>query len=417
MLRPRHPSAIVQYTQQLRQFPSGNIACINSPYAAAETPAGKGIIFLQVEDLVMGTVVQGRASARFGLPASGTATARAASFASAAFLLLLILLPVGVLAQSSSGVTGVVTDAGGALIPGVEVKLTDTKTSRVLTTTTNDQGTYTFSNVPQGAGFTLEFSAAGFQRHILSEVQLGIGKTETFNVQLSAGDVSASVEVTSTAGEATLNTTDASLGNVISERQLRELPVQLRDNPAALIGLQPGVIGNNVGTGNINRVGSVTGSRADQGNITVDGIDSNDVTTGQAFVTIGNLPIDSVQEFRAVTTNPGAAEGRSSGGQIQMGTKSGTNEFHGSLREYYRGENFAANTFFNNRNGVERPALQRHQFGGSLDGPLPLPNFGENTGPFFRSGKDRLFFFFDYEGRRDDSELSVARVVPLQNFR
>ena len=365
----------------------------------------------------MRTVVQGRASARFGLPAFGTATAKAASFAAAALLLLLILLPVGGLAQSSSGVTGVVTDAGGALIPGVEVKLTDTKTSRVLTTTTNDQGTYNFSNVPQGAGFTLEFTAPGFQRHILSEVQLGIGKTETFNVQLSAGDVAASVEVTSTAGEATLNTTDASLGNVISERQLRELPVQLRDNPAALIGLQPGVIGNNVGTGNINRVGSVTGSRADQGNITVDGIDSNDVTTGQAFVTIGNLPIDSVQEFRAVTTNPGAAEGRSSGGQIQMGTKSGTNEFHGSLREYYRGENFAANTFFNNRNGVERPALQRHQFGGSLGGPLPFPNFGENTGPFFRSGKDRLFFFFDYEGRRDDSENSVARVVPLQNFR
>src|SRR5205085_8978436 len=79
--------------------------------------------------------------------------------------------------------------------------------------------------------------------------------------------------------------------------------------------------------------------------------------------------------------------------------------------------NFAANTFFNNKNGVARPALQRHQFGGSLGGPLPFFNFGENNGPMFKSGKDRLFFFFDYEGRRDDSQTSVSRVVPLQHFR
>jgi len=333
-------------------------------------------------------------------------------------LIALVLVPSAISAQSnSSGVTGVVTDAGGALIPGVEVKLTDTKTSRELTTTTNAQGVYTFTNVPQGGGYTLVFSAAGFQRSILNELQLGIGRTETYNATLSAGDVAASVEVMSTGGEATLNTTDQSVGNVISERQIRELPIQLRDNPAALIGLQPGVIGDNVGTGNVNRVGSVTGSRADQGNITVDGIDSNDVTTGQAFVTVGNLPIDSVQEFRAVSANPNASEGRSSGGQIQLATRSGSNEFHGSLREYYRGEAFAANTFFNNRNGTPRPGLQRHQFGGSLGGPLPFPNFGENSGPFFRSGRDRLFFFFDYEGRRDDSENTQTRVVPLQHFR
>jgi hypothetical protein len=366
----------------------------------------------------MGTVYGGRFPAECGRLAfrAGTA-ARWTGIAASLLFALLILLPVGGMAQASSGVTGVVTDASGALIPGVSVKLTDTKTSRELTTTTNDQGVYTFTNVPQGGGYTLEFSAAGFQRSILSDLQLGVGRTETHNIQLAAGDVAASVEVTSTAGEATLNTSDPSIGNVISERQIRELPIQLRDNPAALIGLQPGVIGDNVGTGNVNRVGSVTGARADQSNITVDGIDSNDVTTGQAFVTIGNLPIDSVQEFRAVSTNPNASEGRSSGGQIQLATRSGTNEFHGSLREYYRGENFAANSFFNNRNGVERPALQRHQFGGSLSGPLPFPNFGENDGPMFRSGRDRLFFFFDYEGRRDDSETSQSRTVPLQHFR
>lgn len=367
----------------------------------------------------MGTVIDKWPLARFGLAGVGAALPLVARYAAVVgvFLFLYVLLPVGAAAQSNSGVTGVVTDSSGALVPGVEVKLTDTKTSRELTTTTNDQGVYTFRNVPQGAGYTLVFTASGFQRYIISDVQLGIGKIETYNAQLSAGDVSASVEVTSTAGEATLNTADASLGNVISERQLRELPIQFRNTPAALVGLQPGVIGNNVGTGAENRVGSVTGARADQGNITVDGIDSNDVATGQAFETIGNLPIDSVQEFRAITVNPNSSEGRSSGGQIQLGTRSGTNEFHGSLREYFRTDKTAANTFFNNRNGIERPRLQRHQFGGSLGGPLPFFNFGDGGGPYFKSGKDRLFFFFDYEGRRDDSEVTRARVVPLQHVR
>lgn len=330
--------------------------------------------------------------------------------------MFLILFPIISLAQAVSGITGVVTDSSGALIPGAQVLLVDTKTSRELSTTTNDQGVYTFNNVQPGAGYRITFTGQGFQTLVINDVQLGIGRTETYNATLTAGQISATVEVTSTSGDATLNTTDASIGNVIGERQIRELPIQLRDNPAALIGLQPGVIGNNVGTGATNRVGSVTGSRADQGNITVDGIDSNDVATGQAFVTVGNLPIDSVQEFRAISTNPNASEGRSSGGQIQLATRSGTNDFHGSLREYFRTDKTAANSFFNNRNGIERPRLERHQFGGSLSGPLPFFNFGEG-GPVFRSGKDKLFFFIDYEGRRDDSEVSRARLVPLQHLR
>jgi Carboxypeptidase regulatory-like domain len=332
------------------------------------------------------------------------------------FLAFIALFSFSSLAQSNSGVTGVVADSQGALVPGAKVVLFDTKTSRELSSTTNDNGIYVFNNVPPGTGYRLTFTAPNFQTLVLNDIALGISRTETHDVRLTAGQVSETVTVTTQAGEATLNTTDASVGNVINERQIRELPIQLRDNPAALLGLQPGVIGDNVGTGNVNRVGSVTGARADQSNITVDGIDSNDVTTGQAFVTVGNLPIDSVQEFRATTANPGANQGRSSGGQIELGTKPGTNEFHGSLREYYRGANFAANTFFNNRNGVARPALQRHQFGGSLGGPLPFPNFGEG-GPVFNSGRDRLFFFFDYEGRRDNSELSTSRTVPLQHFR
>ncbi len=228
----------------------------------------------------------------------------------------LAITPLIVFAQSATGVTGVVTDSSGSLMPGVEVKLKDTKTSREQTTTTNEQGVYAFNNIQPGAGYTLSFTKQGFQTYSINEVQLSVAKSETYNAQLKIGQVTETVQVTSTSGDATLNTTDASVGNVIGSRQLRELPIQIRNSPAALVGLQPGAVGNNVGAGNApgfgggqsNRVGSITGSRADQGNITVDGIDSNDQGTGQAFLTIGNIAIDSVQEFRAVTAIPGASK-------------------------------------------------------------------------------------------------------------
>jgi hypothetical protein len=295
------------------------------------------------------------------------------------------------------------------------VTLADTKTSQEKATVTNDRGVYLFAQLPPGQGYKLTFAAPGFQTLELSGIVLGVGITETHNAQLTAGQVSANVLVTAEAG-ATLNTTDASIGNVIDERRLKELPIQIRSSPAPLIGLQPGVVGNNVGTGATNRVGSVTGSRADQGNITVDGIDANDQATGAAFATTGNAPIDAIQEFRTITANPAASEGRSSGGQIELITKSGTNKFHGSLREYNRTAATAANSFFNNKNGIERAQLTRNQYGGSIGGPVYLPHFGEG-GPTYWGGKDRMFFFFDYEARRDAQGQSYSRIVPLPHLR
>ena len=213
--------------------------------------------------------------------------------------LLLLLLPVVCFAQttsSTSAVTGTVTDPTGAVVAGATVTLVDSKTSQERTTTTNDRGVYSFAQVPPGQGYSLKFTATGFETLELSGIALGVGNAETHNAQLTVGQVSTSVVVTAEAG-ATLNTTDASIGNVIEERRMKELPIAIRSSPASLIGLQPGVIGNNVGTGATNRVGSVTGSRADQGNITVDGIDANDQATGQAFATTGNAPIDAIQEF------------------------------------------------------------------------------------------------------------------------
>ena len=173
---------------------------------------------------------------------------------------LLLLLPVVCFAQttsSTSAVTGTVTDPTGAVVAGATVTLVDSKTSQEKTTTTNDRGVYLFAQIPPGQGYTLKFSAAGFESLDLSGITLGVGNTETHNAQLTVGQVTSNVVVTAEAG-ATLNTTDASIGNVIDERRLKELPIQIRSSPAPLIGLQPGVVGNNVGTANVNRVGSVT---------------------------------------------------------------------------------------------------------------------------------------------------------------
>jgi len=304
--------------------------------------------------------------------------------------------------QEVSGVKGVVLDKSAAAIVGVEVALDNESTDVHLKTTTNDFGEYQFLRIAPGPGYTLTFSKEGFSKLQFTDVYLGVNSTSTRNATLELGVITQSVEVKAT-GEQTIDTTDATIGNVFGSDELHSLPIQFRDSPAALLGLQPGVIpalqGNDP---NGNREGAVTGARADQGNITVDGIDANDQATGQAFATVGNAPVDAVQEFRGITAGDTADMGRSSGAQIQLVTKSGSNDFHGNAYEYHRNTITAANSFFNNASGVPRAALIRNQFGGSLGGPIK---------------KNKLFFFFNYEGRRDASQDNIARTVPLDQFR
>ena len=315
------------------------------------------------------------------------------------FLTLLIIATVR--GQEVSGVKGVVVDKSNAPIAGVEVVLDNEKVGLHLKATTNDAGEYQFLRVAPGPGYTLSFSKDGFSKLEFTDVYLGVNSTSTRNAILEIGVITQSVEVKAT-GEQTLDTTDATIGNVFGTDLLHSLPIQFRDSPAALLGLQPGVVlaDNNDPSGN--REGSVTGARADQGNITVDGIDANDQATGQAFATVGNAPIDAVQEFRGITAGDTADMGRSSGAQIQLVTKSGTNAWHGNAYEYHRNTITAANSFFNNASGVPRAALIRNQFGGSLGGPVK---------------KNKLFFFFNYEGRRDASQDNIARTVPLDHMR
>jgi hypothetical protein len=317
----------------------------------------------------------------------------------ASFLTLLTLGTVH--GQEVSGVKGVVLDKSNAPISGVEVALDNEKVGLHLTTTTNDVGEYQFLRVAPGPGYKLTFSKEGFNKFELTDVYLGVNSTSARNATLEIGVVTQSVEVKAT-GEQTLDTTDATIGNVFGTDLLHSLPIQFRDSPAALLMLQPGVVPLSDNDASGNRSGAVTGARADQGNITVDGIDANDQATGQAFATVGNAPVDAIQEFRGITAGDTADMGRSSGAQIQLVTKSGNNDWHGNAYEYHRNTITTANSFFNNASGVPRAALIRNQFGGSLGGPVK---------------KNKLFFFFNYEGRRDASQENIARTVPLDHVR
>jgi hypothetical protein len=321
-------------------------------------------------------------------------------------LALFFVTPSFLAAQDVASLTGVVSDATGAVVPDVAVKLVDTRTNSSYETTTNSVGAYTFHDLPAGPGYQITFTKDGFDAVSVPNVYLAVNTAHTQNAQLQVGTSTVTVEVKGANSAVSLDTTDAAVGNSFDMNMVHELPVQVRDSPAALLQYQPGVVYTPVlgpDDPNQSRGGSVTGSRTDQSNITLDGLDVNDFAGGFAFFIAGNAPVDSIQEFSTEVANPLSAEGRGSGGQMNLVTKSGTNTFHGSGYEYYRTRGFEANDFFNNFATpiVPRQALVRNQFGAAIGGPVI---------------KDKLFFFFNYEGRRDAQSVQVTQTVPMSAF-
>ncbi|HYP26615.1 MAG TPA: TonB-dependent receptor [Blastocatellia bacterium] len=310
--------------------------------------------------------------------------------------IVLLLLCGNVQSQTgTSSVTGQVLDPQGQAIPGALVSLTNAKTGAVRTQTTGERGTFFFDLIPPGS-YLLETEAQGFKKAVLTDVQALVAKPTEVNVQMEVGNISETITVSASAGGTLINTQDATIGNNFVSEQITQLPLESR-NVVQLLSLQPGVTPS----------GYVAGSRADQANVTLDGVDVNEQQTGlsqldgAAFASVLRVTPDSVQEFRVTTTNPNAAQGRSSGAQVSLITKSGTNEFHGSLYEFHRNTLTSANDFFNNRSGIPTPKLIRNVFGGSIGGPIK---------------KERAFFFYTYEGRRDSSEVTVVRDVPLPSL-
>ncbi len=311
-------------------------------------------------------------------------------------LLFVLSVAPALLAQDTASITGLVTDASGAVIPGAQVVLSNPATGVKYQAVTTAEGSYTINQVRPGPGYTATFSHEGFTSVSVTGLYLNVSAVRTQNTILNVGNVVTTVSVSGSNQNVTLDTTDATIGNNFEVQMVNQLPIQIRDTPFALFTMQPGVT-YNPDTGD----GSVTGSRSDQTHVTLDGLDVDDRATGQFGAVNGNAPVDSVQEFRGVAAGQTSGYDSAGGGQFQLVTKSGTNDFHGALFEYHRDTNLEANNWFNNNAGVPRAALIRNQFGGNLGGPIL---------------RNKAFFFFEYNGRRDNQGATVLQTVPTPSY-
>ena len=336
---------------------------------------------------------------------------KSSRFGKCCFAILLLCLFVTVRGWAQTGTTslrGTVTDKTGASVGTAKVSLDNVGQALHREAQTSTTGEYDFVALPPGT-YSLTIEKEGFRKYEQRNLQLLVSLPATVNATLEVGATSQTVEVTASA--VALNTADASIGNAFGENQVKGLPLEGRNVPD-LLTLQAGVAytGNrsDVNRDVDTRSGAVNGARSDQSNITLDGVDVNDQVKGSAFTSVLPVTLDSVQEFRVTTTNANADQGRSSGAQVSLITKSGTNNFHGSLYEYHRNTATSANDFFVKTAELQSgqanvpPKLIRNIFGGSLGGPIL---------------KDRFFFFANYEGSRQREESSIIRIVPSDALR
>lgn len=300
-------------------------------------------------------------------------------------LAILFVLSLPLLAQNSS-LNGVITDPNGGAVAAASVKIQNQDTTATRTTVSNERGEYEFVQVPPGK-YMVSVEKPGFEVSS-SEVVLQTNTPATLNLALKVGEVSSTVEVSAAAE--VVNTENATVGNPFTETQVKEIPLQTR-NIVALLGVQPGA----------SVEGNILGARADQNNVTLDGVDVNDNAGANGYNAVLPIPLDSVQEFRTTVAGFGADQGRSSGGQVSIITKSGSNQFHGTVYEYNRNTDFSANSWFSNRAGVPVAPLIRNQYGASLGGPIV---------------KNKLFFFYNWEGRKDRSGSPVSELVPTSTL-
>ncbi|HYR43297.1 MAG TPA: TonB-dependent receptor [Terriglobia bacterium] len=316
------------------------------------------------------------------------------------------------LGQATSSLRGTVTDSQGGVIGGAVLDLVGEQTGFKRSVVTDETGVYQFAQVPPGT-YVLIAQMKGFAVVTSSGIRLLVDTPTRLDIKMEVATVAESVNVM--AEVSAINAVDSSIGNAFNQTQVRELPLQTR-NVVELLSLQPGVT----------QTGEVLGSRRDQNNIVLDGVDANDNQNAGLNVLGRNsalalpgmngngqdrasgfnaalpVPLDSVQEFRVTVGGERADQGRSSGGQVTLVTKSGTNQLHGSAYEYNRNTIFSANDWFNNRSGVARQPLNRNQFGFSTGGPVK---------------KDRAFFFLNYERRTDRSAVSQLEKVPSLDMR
>jgi len=297
---------------------------------------------------------------------------------------------------ANTSLRGVVKDPNGALVPGAKIALTNKANGQATSAIANSAGEYFFTQVSP-AKYTITVTASGFGDQSKT-AELLVSQPATVDFTLTVQSSTVTVDVSGIAQ--TLNTTDASLGNSANNELIQALPSETRNVPD-LLSLQPGVLYLPTATTD-SRSGAVNGGRSDQGNVTLDGVDDNDQVMGFSFTGVLRETQDSIEEFRVTTGDANADSGRSSGAQVSMVTKSGTNKFHGSAYEYNRPTITVANDWFNkqaqfNSDLPNRPGkLIRNIFGGAVGGPIL---------------KDKLFFFGNYEGQRLAESQEVTQTV------
>lgn len=320
----------------------------------------------------------------------------------------LLSIPCASAQTGTTSVHGKVLDSTRATVEGASVTLANQGQGISRTTATPSTGEFEFIALPPGA-YVLTVERAGFKKYQQTNLQLLVNVPTSVNVVLQVGTSTTQIDVSGQAP--VINTEDATMGIAFGENQVRELPLEGRNVPD-LLTLQPGVAytGNRADTSsNDTRSGAVNGARSDQGNVVLDGIRVND-EGGHAFTSVLPVTLDSVQEFRVTTSNANANEGGTSGAQVALVTKSGTNSIHGSVYEYLRNTYTSANDYFNKLAQLQNctlpnpndcntpPKLIRNIFGASIGGPIK---------------KDRLFFFANYEGtRRAEATVSSGEEVP-----
>jgi hypothetical protein len=306
---------------------------------------------------------------------------------------------------ATTALRGSVSDPSGAVVTGAVVNLQNLASGQQFTKKADGKGEFVFSPIVPGA-YLIKVSAAGFADQS-KQAEILVDQPAMINFSLGIQTSATTVDVSATAQ--TLNVTDATIGNAVGNQTIEALPMEGRNVPD-LLSLQPGVLylGRVINQNTDSRSGAVSGARSDQSNVTLDGLDDNDQTNGFAFAGVLRSTLDSTEEFRVTTTDANADAGRSSGAQVSLVTKSGTSHLHGSLYEYNRNTLATANNWFNKQAELAEGQpnvpgkLIRNTFGGTFGGPVK---------------KDKLFFFFNYEGQRTAENQQVTQVVPTASFR
>jgi outer membrane receptor protein involved in Fe transport len=323
--------------------------------------------------------------------------------------LLLFVCAASVKAQETTArITGQITDSSGAVVPGAEITLTNLRTQETRTSKTGDDGYYSLTFIQPGL-YDLSVKAQGFKEYKNTSIELLINDQKTINIGLETGALSETVTVTA---EAQVIQTTPTVGDVIENRRVVEIPLNNR-NFMQLVTLVPGVTsasGSEVGIGLTNTVNiSIGGTRRNAINWLVDGVSNTDV--GSSITLLSVPTVDAIQEIRIISSVPTAEFGRAGGGVVSLITRGGTSEFHGGLYEFLRNDKLNANSFFNNTNGrfcdrgdtappgkecgqerSPRSSLRYNNFGYNVGGPVWIPGIYEQ--------RDKTFFFFSQEWRR-----------------